>query len=62
MIHAEFTYLELGRRLEEAPSFKHFEAVMSDIHTKVEAEHADERNNAYYLIERGRKEIRETRR
>ena len=62
MIHSEFTYLELGRQFESAPTPERSQDVLTEIRAKIDAERADERSDAYYLIERGRKEIRRERR
>ena len=59
MKHAEYDYLELGRRLESATGTNATRDVQWDIRWRIAQEETeDDRDLARQLVERGRQEIR----
>ena len=59
MKHAEAKYITLGYRYEKAKSSEAGQAAAQAIRSLMEEEAIDDRADARYLIERGRKEARE---
>lgn len=59
MKHPEAEYISLGYRLEKASTTERSRAILAQIREKMEQEEIDERGEARYLIERGRREARE---
>ena len=58
MRHAEFVYLELGRKLERATCNAQARDVSWDIRYKIAQEEPEDRAEAKRLVDRGRQEIR----
>lgn len=58
MRHPEFTYLELGRKLEQASCNSQAREVSWDIRYKIAQEEPEDRVEAKRLVERGRQEVR----
>ena len=59
MKHAEAKYISLGFRYERAQSPEAGQAVAQAIRALMESERIDDRADARYLVERGRKEARQ---
>jgi hypothetical protein len=59
MKHAEVQYISLGYKYEKAQSPAAGQAAAQAIRTLMEAETIEDREQARYLVERGRKEARE---
>jgi hypothetical protein len=59
MKHAEVQYISLGYKYEKAQSPAAGQAAAQAIRTLMESETIEDREQARYLIERGRKEARE---
>jgi hypothetical protein len=59
MKHAEVQYISLGYKYEKAKSPAAGQAAAQAIRTLMEAEAIEDREQARYLVERGRKEARE---
>jgi hypothetical protein len=59
MKHAEVQYISLGYKYEKAKSPAAGQAAAQAIRTLMESETIEDREQARYLIERGRKEARE---
>jgi len=59
MKHAEVQYISLGYKYEKAQSPAAGQAAAQAIRTLMETETIEDREQARYLIERGRKEARE---
>lgn len=59
MKHAEVQYISLGYKYEKAQSSAAGQAAAQAIRTLMESETIEDREQARYLIERGRKEARE---
>jgi hypothetical protein len=59
MKHAEVQYISLGFKYERAQSPKSGQAVAQAIRALMESERIDDRADARYLVERGRKEARQ---
>jgi len=60
MKHAQADYINLGYRYEKATSHEAGQAAAQAIRTLLEAETIEDRTEARYLVERGRREARET--
>lgn len=58
MIHAEAKYIQMGYKYEKAADPARARAVAEIIRRMIEAEAIEDRAEARYLIERGRKEAR----
>jgi hypothetical protein len=58
--HTEKQYIDLGYRYEKATSHDAGQAAAQAIRTLLESETIEDRTEARYLVERGRKEARET--
>jgi len=59
MNNAEHKYIDLGYKYEQAQSSEAGQAVAHAIRTLLETEAIEDRADARYLVERGRKEARE---
>ena len=59
MKHAEVQYISLGYKYEKAKSPAAGQAAAQAIRSLMEAETIEDREQARYLVERGRKEARE---
>ena len=59
MKHAEAKYITLGYKYEKAQNSEAGQAVAQAIRSLMEAETIEDREQARYLVERGRKEARE---
>lgn len=58
MIHAEAKYIQMGYKFEKAEDPAKARAVADTIRRMLEAEAIEDRAEARYLVERGRKEAR----
>jgi len=58
VIHAEAKYIQMGYKYEKAASNDQARAVAGIIRRMIEAESIEDRAEARYLVERGRKEAR----
>lgn len=59
MIHSEAKYLQMGYKFEKAADPAQARAVAETIRRMIEAEDIEDRAEARYLVERGRKEARQ---
>jgi hypothetical protein len=59
MKNAEHIYIDLGYKYEQARSLETGQAVAHAIRTLLEAEAIEDRADARYLVERGRREARQ---
>jgi hypothetical protein len=59
MKHAAVQYISLGYKYEKAKSAEAGQAAAQAIRSLLEAETIEDRTEARYLVERGRKEARE---
>lgn len=60
MKHAQADYINLGYKYERASTPKSGQAIAQAIRSLLETETIEDRTEARYLVERGRKEARET--
>ena len=58
MVHAEAKYVQMGYKFEKASDPSQARAVAETIRNMIEAESIEDRAEARYLVERGRKEAR----
>jgi hypothetical protein len=60
MKHAQADYINAGYKYEKATNADTARAVAESIRTMLEEENINDHTDARYLVERGRKEARET--
>lgn len=58
MIHPEAKYIQMGCKYEKASTPNQARAILETIRRMIEAEAIEDRAEARYLVERGRKEAR----
>lgn len=58
MIHSEAKYLQMGYKFEKVTNSTQARAIAETIRRMIEAEDIEDRAEARYLVERGRKEAR----
>ena len=58
MVHSEAKYLQMGYKFEKAATPTQAQAIAETIRRMLEAEDIEDRAEARYLVERGRKEAR----
>ncbi len=58
MVHAESKYVQMGYKFEKAADPSKARAIAETIRNMLEAESIEDRAEARYLVERGRKEAR----
>ena len=59
MVHSEAKYLQMGCKFEKAATPTQAQAIAETIRRMLEAEDIEDRAEARYLVERGRKEARQ---
>lgn len=59
MIHSEAKYVQMGCKFEKAATPTQAQAIAETIRSMIEAEDIEDRAEARYLVERGRKEARQ---